>query len=362
MRPNGPTEALLCVARAAPPVGIRRGPTPIGTGKPNGDGAVQHAPKRIRLAAGVSEIGDASACLTHDPFSMSPSILVVGATGTVGSALVQMLVDRGVPLRAFVRDRAPHLHHPLVHRAQGDLQHPDSIDAALHGISRVFLLSPLAPDQVTLQGHVVEAAQRTGRRIHLVKASCHGAGPATPLRFARWHAVTEAQIKSAGLPATMLRPCSFMQNLLGATPAHPNESILYGAFGDAALPFIDGRDVAAVAAEVLTGEGHEGRTYTLTGPEALTYTEVAATLARVLRRSFTYVDLPPERYRALLRAGGAPDWRADGQAELAQSFRAGAVPTPTPTVHRLTGRPARSLRRFVHDYADAFRPPARTAA
>jgi uncharacterized protein YbjT (DUF2867 family) len=249
-----------------------------------------------------------------------------------------------------------------VDSVRGDLRQPHSIDAALHGIDRVFLLSPLALDQVTLQGNVVEAVQRTGRRIHLVKASCYGAGPAAPLRFARWHAVTEAQIKSTGLPATTLRPCSFMQNLLGATPARPNEDILYGAFGEAALPFVDGRDVAAVAAEVLTGKGHEGRTYTLTGPEPLTYTEVAATLTRVLGRSFTYVDLPPDRYQEMLLTRGTPAWLAQGHAELAQSLWAGAVPLPTPTVRRLIGRPARSLEQFVHDYADAFRPPARTAA
>jgi uncharacterized protein YbjT (DUF2867 family) len=254
------------------------------------------------------------------------------------------------------------LHHPLVARAEGSFRRPRSIDAALQGIARVFLLSPPALDQVVLQGNVVEAVQRTGRRIHLVKVSVCGVEPATPLQFARWHAVTEAQIQDAGLPATILRPHPFMQNLLGAVPALRDENILYGAFGDVGLPLIDARDIGAVGAEVLTGTGHEGRTYTLTGPEPLTYTAVADTLSRVLKQSVTYVDLPPERYQAMLLTRGLSGWLANGLTELAQSVRTGVAPDATSTVHRLTGRPARSLREFVHDHVAAFRSSTPAAA
>jgi uncharacterized protein YbjT (DUF2867 family) len=295
---------------------------------------------------------------------MSPFILICGATGTIGSVLVQILVGRNVSIRAFVRDRA-HAHilqHPLIDVVEGDFRQPESIDAALQGIDRVFLLSPPALDQVTLQGNVVEAVQRTGRRIHTTKVSAYGVVPAAPLQFVRWHAITEAQIRNAGVPFTLLRPHSFMQDVLGAVPTLQEEGILYGAFGDVALPLIDARDVAAVAAEVLTGEGHTGQIYTLTGPESLTYTEVAAALSRGLGRSVTYVDLPPERYRKTLLTGGAPGWWAEGLAELAQSFRTGPVPSVTSTVAQITGRPARSLERFVRDYADAFGPPVRTTA
>jgi uncharacterized protein YbjT (DUF2867 family) len=246
--------------------------------------------------------------------------------------------------------------------AEGDFRRPASIDAALDGIDRVFLLSPPALDQVLLQGNVVEAVQRTGRDIHLVKVSAYGVAPGGPVQLMRWHAITEAQITNAGLRATSLRPHSFMQNLLAAAPTLHTEGVLYGAFGDVPLPLVDARDVAAVAAEVLTGAGHEGRVYTLTGPELLTYTDVAATLTRGLGQSITYVDLPLERYQGTLLAGGVPGWLASGLAELAQSFREGPAPTVTSTVAQLVGRPARSLEAFVHEHADAFRPPARAAA
>ena len=292
---------------------------------------------------------------------MSPTILICGATGTVGTVLTDTLIGRGVPVRVFVRDRAQAslLGHPLVDVVEGDVRRARTLDAALVGVDRVFLLSPLALNQVTLQGHVVEAVQRTGREIHLVKASAYGVAPDASTQFARWHAVTEAQITDTGLPATVLRPHLFMQHLLTAAPDLRTEGVLYGAFGEAALPLIDARDVAAVAAEVLTGRGHEGQVYTLTGPESLTYTEVAATFTRVLGQSVTYVDLPPERYRSTLLSGGVPSWLADSLTEWAQSCQTSPASTTTPTVAQLVGRPARSLEAFVYDHIDAFRPPVR---
>jgi uncharacterized protein YbjT (DUF2867 family) len=295
---------------------------------------------------------------------MTPRLLVCGATGTIGTALVSLLADRGVPVRALVRD-ASHawpLAHPLVELVEGDFRRPASIDAALDGVHRAFLLSPPALDQVVLQGNVVEAVQRTGRSIHLVKVSAHGVAPEASFQFARWHAVTEAQIVDAGLPVTVLRPHPFMQNLVGAAPLVREEGILYGVFGDVPLPIVDARDVAAVAAAGLTSDGHEGKTYVLTGPEPLTYTAVAETMSRVLGRSVTYVDLPLERYRGTLLSSGVPGWLAEGLTELAAFIRSGPSPTVTPTVAQLTGRPARSLDRFVRDYADTFRPPARATA
>lgn len=295
---------------------------------------------------------------------MSPTILICGATGTVGTVLTNTLIERGVPVRAFVRDRvrAQSLRHPLVDLVEGDFRQPRTLDAALAGIDRVFLLSPAALNQVTLQGNVVEAAQRTGREIHLVKVSVYGAAPEAPSPFVRWHAITEAQITNTGLPATFLRPHFFMQNLLTAAPALREEGVLYGAFGNAALPLIDATDVAAVAAEVLTGKGHEGQAYTLTGPESLTYTDVAATFTRVLGQSVTYVDLPPERYRSTLLSAGMPGWLADGLMELARSCQTTPSPRATSTVAQLVGRPARSLEAFVYEHTDAFRPPARAVA
>jgi uncharacterized protein YbjT (DUF2867 family) len=262
-------------------------------------------------------------------------------------------------VRALVREpaRADALAGPLVELVQGDLRDPPSIDRALDDVDRVFLVSPPAPDQIRLQGTAIEAAERTRRPVHVVVVSALGAVPPdAPLQLARWHAVTEAQLRSTGLPATVLRPHFLMQNLLRAAPAVRAENMLCGSFGDVRLPLVDGRDLAAVAATVLTTDGHDGRTYTLTGPQALTYTEVAATFARALGRPIRYVDMPTEAYHEYLVGGGLAHWMADDLAALARSFRARPTWPITADVTRITGRPARPLVAFVQDHAAHFRP------
>ncbi|MFP4228973.1 MAG: hypothetical protein ACLFTE_09120, partial [Salinivenus sp.] len=210
------------------------------------------------------------------------------------------------------------------------------------------------PDQVVLQGNVVEAIQRTRRPIHVVKVSALGAGPEAVVPLARWHAVTEAQIRNAGLPATLLRPHAFMQTLFASIDTIRSDGLLYGAFGDAAVPFVDARDVVAVAAEVLTQDGHDGRVYTLTGPQALSYTQVAATLSSVLQTSVRYVDLPMERYYETLIGVGHPAWWVDNLTALARWLQYGTASTVSSAIVEVTGRPARSLERFVRDHRSAF--------
>lgn len=287
---------------------------------------------------------------------MPSSILVIGATGTVGTALLRELSHRRVSVRALVRDRtqATAVQSPVVAPVVGNLRNPTSLDAALDGIDRVFLLSPPAPDQVVLQGNVVEAIQRTGRSVHVVKVSALGAEPEAPVPLARWHAITEAQLQTVRVPTTLLRPHVFMQNLLQTADTIRADGLFFGALGDTAIPFIDARDVAAVAAEILVRGGHEGRTYTLTGPQALSYTQVATLLSSVLGVSVRYVDLPLERYHETLVGTGLPTWRADNLTALARWLQRGAGRTVSSAVIEITGAPGRTFERFVRDYQSSF--------
>jgi uncharacterized protein YbjT (DUF2867 family) len=291
---------------------------------------------------------------------MSSSLLLIGVTGSLGRLLVHELERRGVPHRALVRspDRENDLGaRPLVELVPGDLREPASIDAALEGIDRVFLLSPPDRDQIRLQGNVIEAAERTGRPLHVVQVSALGAVPEdAPLQLARWHAVTEAQLRSVELPFTILRPQFLMQNFLRVASSIQTENMLCGSFDEARLPLVDGRDVAAVAATVLTTDGHHGCTYTLTGPQALSYTEVAATFSAVLGRPIRYVDMPSETYHEYLVGGGLAHWMADDLAQLARSFRRGRPWPVTGDVLQVAGQPARTLATFIRDHAGHFQP------
>ena len=221
-------------------------------------------------------------------------ILMVGATGLVGSATLRQLTARSVPVRALVRnaEKASTLAGPGVETVIGDLEQPASLDAALDGVTRALLISPLHPRQVEWQGNCVEVARRAGA-VHIVKLSGLGTAPDSPLCSGRWHAQTERHIADAGLPFTYLQPPFFMQNLLRSAAVIAAQGVLVASMQAGKIAMVDACDVAAVAVAALTSDGHVGKTYTITGPEALSFHEVAQKLAAAAGRPVTYQDVPP---------------------------------------------------------------------
>lgn len=285
-------------------------------------------------------------------------ILVTGATGLVGGAVVRQLAAQRVPLRALVRspEKAAALADPTVETAVGDFARPETLGPALRGVTRALLISHHDARQVELQGNFVEAARRAGP-VHVVKLSGLGTAPGSPLRSGRWHAETEAQIRDAGLPWTFLHPPYFMQNLLRAAPAVAAHGILTAAMKDGRIAMVDARDVAAVAVAALTKPGHAGQTYVITGPEALSHAMVAAILSGAIGRPVTYRDIPLDALREQLVAGGAPSWLVDVRMEFATVLREGFAAAVTDAVARTTGRPPCTLAAFAAEHAAEFRGP-----
>jgi uncharacterized protein YbjT (DUF2867 family) len=281
-------------------------------------------------------------------------ILITGATGNIGRELVRLLAERGAPFRALVRDRvrATALLGATVPLVEGDLARPETLDAALDGVDRVFLLSSNAPDQVELQGNMVRAAQRA-HVAHLVKLS--GLRPAPdPARIVdSWHHLTEVEIRQSGLPFTFLQPGFFAQDLfLYAEPIRRDRILPTPTSG--AIAFVDTRDIAAVAAAVLTERGHEGRTYPLTGPSALTFGDAARALSEVLGHPVTHQRITYEEAASGLRSAGLPDWLGAYVLALYRSFDEGAGAEVTAHVAQITGRPARAFEDFARDHASLF--------
>ncbi len=283
-------------------------------------------------------------------------ILVTGATGQVGSEVVRALAARGAPVRALVRDPAKAQELPAgVEAAQGDLLDPASLERALDGVDHAFLLTPFVPDQRTPQASLIEAAARRGG-IHVVKMGA--VGTALDSRFAagRQFAETDELLEGSGLDWTLLHPHAFMQNLLASAGTVKSEGVIYGCSGDGRLGTVDVRDIAAVAAACLTEPGHTGRTYVLTGPEALSYAEMAAKLGAAIGREVRYVDVPPAEYKASLLGFGLPEPLAEDIRVLyGELFREGEGDVVTTAVQDVTGRPPRSFDEFARDHADAFR-------
>jgi uncharacterized protein YbjT (DUF2867 family) len=283
-------------------------------------------------------------------------ILIVGATGLVGSATVRHLTACGVPVRALVRsaEKAATLANPGVEAMVGDLEQPVSLDAALDGVTRALLISPLHPRQVAWQGNFVEAARRTGV-VHIVKLSGLGTAPDSPLRSGRWHAQTERHIADAGLPFTYLHPPFFMQNLLRSAAAIAAQGVLVASMQAGKIAMVDARDVAAVAVAALTSDDHVGKTYTITGPEALSFQEVAQKLAAATGRAVTYQDVPLAAVQQEMVATGLPGWLADVHMEFATALRDGYAAVVTDTVQAVTGQPARTFDAFAREYVALFR-------
>lgn len=282
-------------------------------------------------------------------------ILITGATGGIGQEMIKLLQDKDVPFRAMVGDteRATALRESGVDVVMGDFDQPESLVTAVLDIERLFLLSPAAPDMVSKQTSLIDAACRAGVQ-HIVKLSGLDAATDAPTRFGQLHAQIEQKIEKSGLTYTHLRPHYFMQNFLMFAPTISTEGAFYAPMKDGKIGIVDARDIAAVAAAVLTEDGHADQTYDITGPEALSFFSMAEILSAVRKRRVTYVDIPADKARAGMLHAGTPEWLADAILELYEVFGEGSAEIVTDTVENITGQRARGFEEFAVDYADHF--------
>ena len=284
-------------------------------------------------------------------------ILVTGATGLVGGAVLRELAGRGVPVRALVRspEKGAALAGPGVETVVGDFAQPETLAPALRGVSRALLISHHDLHQVELQRNFVQAAHRAGGGVHVVKLSGLATAPGSASQSGRWHAETETEIRAAGLPWTFLHPPYFMQNILRAAPAIAAHGVLTAAMQDGRVAMVDARDVAAVAAAALTTEGHVGQTHVITGPEALSHAAVAEILGKAVGEPIAYRDIALDALRAQLVGSGAPTWLVDVRMEFTAILREGFAAAVTDVVARTTGRPPRTFAAFATEHAAQFR-------
>ena len=231
-----------------------------------------------------------------------------------------------------------------------DLENPTALGSALEGVSKVYLITTNGPSSVKQASNVIQAAKQVDSP-HIVRQS--GYGPEKS-RIIKQHAETVAELKSSGLPYTIVQPTYFMQNTMMAAQTVASDGMIYLPFKDGKLGMIDLRDVVDVALKVLTSEGHEGKTYTLTGPQSISYHEVAASLSKVLGKEIKYVSVPPEAAQEAMLGMGMPEWLTEGYIELMDGFSQNWADLTTPYVEEITGHTARSYDTFTRDFAQAF--------
>jgi uncharacterized protein YbjT (DUF2867 family) len=273
----------------------------------------------------------------------------------IGSLLTDALVAQGFEFSVMLRpgdSGARIAGKPGVTSTDGDFDDPGSLRTALEGVDRAFLLTNSTERTETQQIAFVEAAQ--AQRVgHVVKLSQLAANQQSPVRFLRYHAAVEAALTNSTVGWTFVRPNLILQAYLPFAPA-----IAHGALpapiGDAAVSVVDARDIAAVAAAALTEDGHLGKTYTVTGPAAVSHADIATALGNAIGRRVRFESIPPQEFIAMVTSAGMPQWQAEGLAEDFAHYDRGEAGAVSPDVQRVTGANARSVHDFANDYADAF--------
>lgn len=288
-------------------------------------------------------------------------ILVTGATGTTGTtggALMRRLSGANIPARALVRDpaRAGSLQAlPGVSLALGDLDRPAGLAGAFEDVDRAYLVTNSTERAQERQLGFIEAAKRAGVR-YVVKLSQLGAASNSPVRFLRYHAAVERALRDSGLAWTMLRPNLFMHGMLLLVASARSEGRIYSPAGDAGISMVDVSDIAEAAFHALTGTRHEGRTYDLTGPEALTFDDVARTPTQVMGRRITYVDVPGSALGEMLASVGTPAWQVEGAMEDFEHYRRCEAAAVSDGLLSATGRDGTRFEAFARSTVAAFTP------
>ena len=285
-------------------------------------------------------------------------ILLTGGTGTAGSEISKALERMEVHHRSLVRDRAKAAASAgeYVELVEADLSRPETLEAALDGVEKALLLTAASPEAPQQESNFIRQAKRAGVR-YVVKFSAYGASLNAPHFFGRQHGQGERELEDSGLAFTMLRPNGFFQNFLGSAASIQSRSALHAPAGGMKYSAVDVRDIAAVAAHVLTEPGHQWQRYTITGPEALSHTEIAERFSQVLGRTIRYLDVPEDAAQDWLLSAGMPAWTAEKLVDLYRYYRSGAAAEVTNHVERVGRKAPIAFQQFVRDRAAAFAGP-----
>ena len=271
------------------------------------------------------------------------TIAVTGASGQLGHLVIEHLKEK-VPASTIVGlVRKPEKAKDLgVQTRAADYTQPATLEAALEGVDTLLLISSSETGQrVAQHANVIAAAKKTGVKRIVYTSLLHA--DRSPLNLAPEHIQTEADLKASGIVYTILRNSWYTENYTGSIPAALANGAFYGCAGNAKICSAPRDDYAEAAAVVLTGEGHEGKTYELAGDEAYTLTDLAAEISRQTRKKIPYEDIPEAKYAAALRNAGLPEGFAAALASWDVAASEGALFDDSHQLSRLLGRPTTPL-------------------
>jgi uncharacterized protein YbjT (DUF2867 family) len=280
------------------------------------------------------------------------SYLITGATGDVGSRVVEYLLRRGERPRVFVRNetKARSRFGERVDIFVGDLADPASLKPALEGVDALFLVNT-GPQIPALDEAAAKLAKAAGVK-HLVKLSSMDVQQG--LAIGAWHERGEAAVRASGVPFTFVQPTGFMSNLLAWAPSIKAEGVVRASTGDGRRAFIHSDDIAAVATTALTTREYVGESLPITGPEALNYAEVTAKLGTAIGRQLRFQPISDEEARQRYAATGASSPETEAHVSLWRAIREGRLANITDNVERILGRKPIAMDQWATENAGAF--------
>ena len=295
---------------------------------------------------------------------MVDTILVTGATGTVGSEVTKQLISS--PTSNFNIKAAVHSQESgnrvaaetRVKPVQIDYNKPDTIEEAFKDVDRLFLLTPFQSNMVELSSNLVNVAKKkTGAVKHIVKLSVMGADAKPGITGGRLHRQAENIIKESGISYTFLRPNFFMQNFINFfSQTIKEQNAFYVPAGDGKISFVDVRDIAGVAVQALLDESKHGqKAYNITGPNAISYAQAAEILSNEIGRKIKYVDISEDQAREGMKAMGMDEWFINSMMDLFGITRAGYVSDISSAIEEVTGKKPITFSKFAKDYSRAFK-------
>jgi uncharacterized protein YbjT (DUF2867 family) len=292
---------------------------------------------------------------------MNETVLVTGATGTVGSEVVRQLSSEASSynIKAGIHsiknaDRVEQ--YDRVKAVQIDYDKQEGLESAFKDVDKLFLLTHPSPKTSEHESNLITEAKKSGIK-HIVKQSIMGADLGADIEAMRLHRQAEILIEESGIPYTFLRPNEFMQgfiNFQGSTIKSNNA--FYIPAENAKVSFVDARDITAIAVKALVdGDKHHNRNYVITGPEALSYHQAAEILSNATGKKIDYVNISEEDTRTALKETGMDDWLINTILDLYRVYRKGYASEVSSAVEEVTGRKATTFVEFARDYADVFR-------
>ena len=283
-------------------------------------------------------------------------ILLTGATGKTGSATAKALNERGIKFRALIRneEKREDIESLGGEVIIGSIENKEAVDQSMVDVETALILLPNSENQLSLEKQLVDSAKQAGAN-RIVKMSSIEATPDATSPIPRLHLESEEYIKQSGLNWTMVKPNFYMQNLLASAATIKDQGKIFLPMGEGKTGMIDTTDVGKVLAKVLSEDGHESMNHEITGPEILSFFEVAEIFTQGLGKQVDYVDVPLAAYKETLGQFLTNQWHLDAVIDLFKGIADGGIEEKTDTYSNLMGESPKSLSQFVSENSFIFK-------